>query len=149
MKPQIANWILLIGGGLAIVVEVVLGAVTGFDMALLGAALATGGAVGLMAGSARIGLFAAGALAFLYLAFFRRMIRARLIVKHTPSNTDAVLGKTGIVTDRIAPHAPGRIKVGDEVWRARLVRDAAGEPAREAGSTVVVESVDGVTLNVR
>ena len=60
-----------------------------------------------------------------------------------------MLGKTGVVTDRIAPHAPGRIKVGDEVWRARLVRDAEGEPAREAGSTVVVESVDGVTLNVR
>jgi membrane protein implicated in regulation of membrane protease activity len=149
MKPQVVNWMLLIVGGLAIVVEVALGAVTGFDLALLGGSLATGGAVGLLSGSARVGLFAAGGLAFVYLAFFRRMIRARLIVKHTPSNTDAVLGKTGVVTDRIAPHAPGRIKVGDEVWRARLLRDAEGEPPREAGSTVVVESVDGVTLNVR
>jgi len=39
--------------------------------------------------------------------------------------------------------------VGDEVWRARLVRDTEGEPAREPGATVTVESIDGVTLNVR
>ena len=149
MHTQVVNWLLLIVGVLAFVIEVLLGAATGFDLALLGASLATGGAVGLLAGSTRVGLFAAGALAFLYLAFFRRRIRARLIVTHTPTNTDAVLGRSGVVTDRIAPHAPGRIKVGDEVWRARLAHDAEGEPAREPGSVVTVESIDGVTLNVR
>src|SRR5689334_7035404 len=120
MRTQVVNWLLLIVGVLAFVVEVLLGAATGFDLALLGASLAMGGALGLLAGSTRVGLFAAGALAFLYLAFLRRRIRSRLIVTHTPTNTDAVLGRTGIVTDRIAPHVPGRIKVGDEVWRARL-----------------------------
>jgi membrane protein implicated in regulation of membrane protease activity len=149
MPASIVNWILLIVGALAFVAEVALGAATGFDLALLGASLATGGAVGLLAGSTRVGLFAAGALAFLYLAFFRRRIRARLVIRHTPSNADAVLGKTGLVMDRIAPHAPGRIKVGDEMWRARLVKDTEGEPAKEPGTTVVVESIDGVTLNVR
>jgi len=149
MRTQVVNWVLLIVGVLAFVFEVLLGAATGFDLALLGASLATGGAVGLLAGSARVGMFAAGALAFVYLAFLRRRIRARLIVTHTPSNADAVLGRTGIVTDRIAPHAPGRIRVGDEVWRARLAHDAEGEPAKEPGATVTVDSIDGVTLNVR
>lgn len=149
MPAPIVNWILLIVGALAFVAEVALGAATGFDLALLGASLAAGGAVGLLAGSARVGLFAAGGLAFLYLAIFRRMIRARLVIRHTPSNADAVLGKTGMVTNRIAPHAPGQVKVGDEMWRARLVNDTEGEPAREPGTTVVVESIDGVTLNVR
>jgi len=149
MKPQFLNWFLLIVGVLAFVIEVLLGAATGFDLALLGASLATGGAVGLLAGSTKVGLFSAGALAFLYLAFFRRRIRAHLVVTRTRTNTDAVLGRTGVVTDRIAPHEPGRIRVGDEVWRARLVHDAEGEPAREPGATVVVESIEGVTLNVR
>jgi membrane protein implicated in regulation of membrane protease activity len=149
MRTQVVNWVLLIVGVLAFVFEVLLGAATGFDLALLGASLATGGAVGLLAGSARVGMFAAGALAFVYLAFLRRRIRARLIVTHTPSNADAVLGRTGIVTDRIAPHAPGRIRVGDEVWRARLANDTEGEPAKEPGATAIVDSIDGVTLNVR
>jgi membrane protein implicated in regulation of membrane protease activity len=149
MHTQVVNWLLLIVGVLAFVVEVLLGAATGFDLALLGASLAMGGAVGLLAGSTRVGLFAAGALAFLYLAFLRRRIRSRLIVTHTPTNTDALLGRSAIVTDRIAPHVPGRIRVGDEVWRARLVHDAEGEPACEPGSIVIVESIDGVTLNVR
>jgi membrane protein implicated in regulation of membrane protease activity len=149
MRAELVNWLLLIIGVLAFVAEVLLGAATGFDLALLGASLAAGGAVGLLANSTRVGLFSAGALAFLYLTFFRRRIRARLVITHTPSNVDAVLGRTGIVTDRIAPHAPGRIRVGDEVWRARLSHDAEGEPAREAGVTVTVESIEGVTLNVR
>ena len=149
MTHGLVNWMLLIVGVLAFVGEVMLGAATGFDLALLGASLATGGAVGLLFGSTRVGLFAAGALAFLYLAFLRRRIRARLVVTHNPSNADAVLGRTGMVVERIAPHAPGQIKVGDEVWRARLTRDAEGEPAREPGTTVIVESIDGVTLNVR
>ena len=149
MRTQVVNWVLLIVGVLAFVFEVLLGAATGFDLALLGASLSAGGAVGLLAGSARVGLLAAGILAFLYLAYFRRRIRARLLLTHTPTNTDALLGRTGVVTDRIAPHTAGRIKLGDEVWRARLVHDAEGEPAREPGSIVTVESIDGVTLNVR
>lgn len=149
MTHGLVNWLLLIVGVAAFVVEVLLGAATGFDLALLGASLATGGAVGLLFGSTRVGLLAAGVLAFVYLAFLRRRIRARLVVTHQPSNADAVLGKTGVVLERIAPHAPGQVRVGDEVWRARLSHDAEGEPAKEPGTTVVVESIDGVTLNVR
>ena len=141
------NWWLIIAGGLLIVGEVALGAATGLDLALLGISLVAGGAVGLVFHSSRVGLFASGALAFVYLVFFRRRIRSRLSSPNQPTNTDAVLGKTGLVTERIAEHHPGQVKIGDEVWRASL---AAGESApREPGRPVTVESVEGVTLKVR
>jgi membrane protein implicated in regulation of membrane protease activity len=41
------------------------------------------------------------------------------------------------------------VRLGDELWRARLAHDDEGEPARESGATVRVESVEGVTLKVR
>jgi membrane protein implicated in regulation of membrane protease activity len=141
------NWVLLIVGVLAFAAEVLLGAATGFDLALLGASLAAGGATGLLFGSAKVGLFAAGTFAFIYLVFFRKRIRSKLSSQHTPSNVDALLGKSALVTERIGPHAPGKVKLGDELWRAMLADDAAN--AYEPGATVTVDSVDGVTLRVR
>ncbi len=141
------NWWLIIAGGVLMVGEVVLGAVTGFDLLLLGVALAAGGGVGLLFGSAKVGLFSAGALAFIYLAFLRRHIRSRLTSPDRATNTDVVLGRTGVVTERIAPHHAGMVRVGDELWRAVLAQEV-GEP-REPGVQVVVDSVEGVTLKVR
>jgi membrane protein implicated in regulation of membrane protease activity len=143
------NWILLIVGALAFVAEVLLGAATGFDLALLGAALAAGGAAGLLFNSPEVGLFSAGALSFIYLAFLRRRIRAKLSSKHTATNVDAVMGKSAVVTERIGPHVPGMVRLGDETWRARLANDDEGEAAREPGTMVTVDSVEGVTLRVR
>lgn len=141
------NWWLIIGGAVLMVGEVLLGAATGFDLLLLGMALAAGGAIGLLFGSAKVGLFSAGALAFLYLAFLRRRIRRRLTSPDRATNTDVLPGKTGLVVERIAPHQAGMVKVGDELWRAHLVQES-GEP-REPGAQVVVDSVEGVTLKVR
>ena len=93
------NWILIIAGTLAIVGEVILGAATGFDLALLGIALAAGGAIGLVFGSAKVGLFAAGAFAFVYLAFLRRRIRSKVSSPDRPTNVDAVIGRSAIVTE--------------------------------------------------
>ena len=74
-------------------------------------------------------------------------MRKQLTIKDHASNVDAVVGKIGVVTVRIAAHEPGQIKVGDEVWRAELAR--ADEAARNPGEKVTVESVEGVTLKVR
>lgn len=141
------NWLLLIGGLFCVIVELALGAITGFDLALMGASLAAGGAVGLFFHSSNVGLIAAGALSLLYLAFLRRWLRAKLDVKSQAMNVDAVVGKTGVVLKRIAPHEPGQIKLGDEVWRAELARP--GDSPRDPGATVQVDSVEGVTLKVR
>lgn len=141
------NWLLIGMGGILLVAEVLLGAVTGFDLALVGISLAAGGGIGLYFGSAKVGLFSSGALAFVYLAFFRRWLRSRLTVPDRPTNVDALIGRTGVVTVRLEPNVAGEVKLGDEAWRAVLAPDAS--VAREPGETVRVESVEGVTLKVR
>ena len=141
------NWLLVIGGIVCVIIELSLGAFTGFDMALVGGSLAVGGAVGLAAGSSKIGLLAGGVLAFIYLAIFRSWLKSRLTVKDHASNVDAVIGKTGVVIQKIAPREAGQVKVGDEIWRAELA--GAQDIARDTGAEVKVESVEGVTLKVR
>jgi len=141
------NWLLVIGGIVCVIVELALGAMTGFDLALIGGSLAIGGGIGLLVGSEKIGLFAAGGLALVYLAGFRSWLKSSLTVKNHPSNVDAIVGKICVVTKRIARHEPGMVKVGDEVWRAELA--GSGEAARDPGAEVKVESVEGVTLRVR
>jgi len=141
------NWVLVIGGFVCVIIELALGALTGFDLALVGASLAAGGAVGLLFGSANVGLLSAAGLALVYLVLFRRWLKAKLTVKEHASNADAVMGKSGVVTKRIAVREPGMVKLGDEVWRAELAN--VEDPARETGAIVTVQSVEGVTLKVR
>jgi membrane protein implicated in regulation of membrane protease activity len=141
------NWLLVIGGIVCVIVELALGAMTGFDLALVGGSLAVGGGIGLFVGSEKVGLFAAGGLALVYLAVFRSWLKSSLTVKNHSSNVDAIVGRTCVVTKRIAPYEPGMVKVGGEVWRAELA--GSGEPARDPGAEVKVESVEGVTLRVR
>ena len=141
------SWSLVALGGLMILAEVIMGAATGFDFALVGLSLAVGGALGLLSESTLVALFSAGALSFVYLAVFRNRLRSKLITPGIPSNADAIPGRRGIVTAKIAPDSPGQVKVDDEVWRA-ILSPAVQEP-REPGASVVVESVDGITLIVR
>ena len=141
------NWLLVIGGIVCVTVELALGAATGFDLALIGGSLAIGGGIGLLLGSEKIGLLAAGGLALMYLAVFRSWLKSTLTVKERPSNVEALVGKLCVVTKRIAPREPGMVKVSGEVWRAELA--GAEDAARDAGATVKVESIEGVTLKVR
>ncbi len=141
------NWLLVIGGLICVIVELALGALTGFDLALLGASLAVGGGIGILAGSAKIGLLASGVLALLYLAVFRSWLKSKLTVRDQASNVDAVVGRTGVVTKRIAVREPGMVKVGAEIWRAEL--DGDDDVARDTGAVVVVQSIEGVTLRVK
>src|SRR5258708_5317840 len=119
-RENAANWLLVNGGLICVIIELALGALTGLDLALVGGSLTIGGAIGLLAGSARIGLLAGGVLALIYLAIFRSWLKSKLTVKNVASNVDAVVGKTRVVTKRIAPSEPGMVKVGAEVWRAEL-----------------------------
>ena len=144
---MLGNWLLVIGGIICVIVELALGVVTGFDLALVGASLTAGGAVGLFAGSDKIGVIAAAVLALLYFALFRSWLKSKLAVREQSSNVDSVLGRSGVVTKRIAASDAGLVKVGSEEWRAELADPAAS--AREVGATITVSSVEGVTLKVR
>lgn len=141
------NWLLVIVGVLCAAAELALGAITGFDLALVGASLAAGGLVGLLTVSWHAGLISAAAFALIYFALFRRWIKQKLHVADRSSNVDAVVGKAGIVTKRIAPGDCGIVKVGSEEWRAELLQ--SGDAVREIGASVQVVSVEGVTLKVK
>ena len=141
------NWLLVIVGIVCVIVELALGALTGFDLALVGGCLAAGGAIGLFAVSPEIGMIAGGALALLYFVVFRSWLKSKLTVRTQLSNVDAVVGKTGVVTKRIVARDAGLVKVGAEEWRAELLNPE--ESARDVGATVVVNAVEGVTLKVR
>jgi membrane protein implicated in regulation of membrane protease activity len=141
------DWLLVILGVICAIAELALGAITGFDLALVGASLALGGAIGLLAGSAEVGILAAAGLALIYFAIFRSWLKSKLAVREQASNVDVVLGKTAVVTKRIGARDAGLVKVGTEEWRAELA-DAA-EAAREVGVTVTISAIEGVTLKVR
>jgi membrane protein implicated in regulation of membrane protease activity len=141
------NWLLVITGAILILAEVALGGFAGFDLVLIGSAMVLGGALGFLFHSWVVGLAAASTLAVLYIAVGRRWVRDRIRTKHVPSNTDALIGLTGVVMERLGEHHPGQVKVRDEVWRAVPVSGATGP--YEPGTVVHVEGVDGVTLRVR
>lgn len=144
---NLTNWLLLIIGVVCVIAELALGAITGFDLALVGGSLAVGGVIGLIAHSETTGLIAAAALALIYFVFIRSWVKSKLQVQDRASNVDAVVGKSGVVTKRIAPRDCGLVKVGSEEWRAELM--PADSSPREIGVDVVVLSVEGVTLKVR
>ena len=60
------------------------------------------------------------------------------------TGVDALLGKTGIVTERIGPGLPGRVKVEGEDWRGA----SSDETVIEPGTHLTVIQVDGTTLMV-
>jgi membrane protein implicated in regulation of membrane protease activity len=61
------------------------------------------------------------------------------------TGVDALLGKTGVVLERIGPRSQqGRVKVEGEDWRGASVDDTVLEP----GTRVTVIQVDGTTLMV-
>lgn len=140
------NWVLIVAGAVLVLIEVILGAATGFDFLLIGSALLAGGALGLLLKSSALGVAAAGVLALLYVFVGRKRIRSRLARPGITSNTDALLGKTVRVVATITPEQPGRVKFEGDEWRAHLA-DAATGPV-EAGRNVRVHRIDGVTVYV-
>ena len=63
---------------------------------------------------------------------------------HHHSNAQALIGQKGIVTERITPSNPGRVRVNSEEWRAQTVTPASLEP----GSSIIVVRIERTTLIV-
>jgi len=141
------NWLLLIAGALLVLVEVSLGGFAGFDLVLIGSSLVLGGGLGLLLGNTTVGFVTAAVLCLGYVALGRRWVRNRMTSRHVASNSDALVGARGLVTERIERHRAGMIKVRGEVWRALPAADDVGP--FDPGVEVTVAAVDGVTLQVR
>ena len=120
----------------------------GFWLACLAMGAAAAGIVGLIPG---VGIAVQG-IAFAAASIISMAgLRPRLLQyfqlgpgSDLRTGVDALLGKTGIVTERIGPGLSGRVKVEGEDWRGASSDATVIEP----GTQVTIIQVDGTTLMV-
>ena len=136
-------WLVFVGIGLLmILLELIVGVETGLDLVFLGSAFILGGLVTWPLNSWVITLIVTSAICAAYVALGRRYVHRWTIARKSKTNIDAIVGRAGVVSQSIARNVDGRVKVGNEDWKARATEDI------EKGAEVVVTSVSGVTLIV-
>jgi len=99
LRGHWVNWSLVIAGIICVIIALAMGAMTGFDLALVGAALAVGGGIGLLdaAQQRRYALRGRRGLDLLCAVPQLAEVQADQCATRL-RNVDAVLGKTGVVT---------------------------------------------------
>ena len=83
-----------------------------------------------------------GVICIAYVALGRRYVHRWTMASKSKTNVDAIIGRQGIVLQSIVKNLDGRVKVGNEQWRARAEEDI------KEGDEVVVTGVSGATLIV-
>jgi membrane protein implicated in regulation of membrane protease activity len=137
-------WLIFVGVGLFFVLlELILGVETGLDLVFIGSAFILGGLVTWPANNWVLSLIIVAVICIAYVFLGRRYIHGRLAIKAEKTNIDAIIGRRGIVLKNIAANADGRIRIGNERWRARA-EEAIGE-----GDEIIVTGVSGTTLTVK
>lgn len=115
---------------------------------LVFASLAVGAVVGAMAAAlganVLVQVLAAVATALLTLFALRPAALRLLHTEDTETNIDALIGAGALVMERVDSRG-GRVKVGGEIWSAR-VRRAGTE--FQAGTDLVVVAIEGATAVV-
>lgn len=140
------SWIWLIFvvlGLLLILLELIIGVeATGFDLVFLGSAFILGGLVTWSAHSWVVTLVVTSVICAAYIFIGRRYVHRWTAVRKSKTNIDAIVGRTGIVVRSISRSIDGRVRVGNEDWKARATEDI------EEGIEIVVTGVSGATLIV-
>lgn len=135
--------VFIIIGLLLMILELVMGVASGFDLVIIGIILILGGFMGGFFNSIYITLGITTLLGVLYLWLGRTTIKKKIIVATKHTNIDKLIGKKGVVIRTITPDTAGLIRVEDEDWRA-----SSGEVVYEK-EKVEVLSIEGVTLIVK
>lgn len=79
------------------------------------------------------------------LILLRPLAKKYFTPRIVPTNTQAVIGSRGIVTERIDNlHGRGQVKLGSLTWSAR----STSETPIEEGTTVSVDRIEGVKVYV-
>ncbi len=141
--PDMWLWLVFIVAGLALVLlELIVGVETGFDLVFIGSAFIVGGLVTWPAHSWLLTIIVTSLICIAYVVLGRRYVHRWTAVSKAKTNIDAIIGRRGIVLKSIARNVDGRVKVGNERWRARAEEDI------KEGDEIVVTSVSGSTLIV-
>ena len=129
-------------GLLLILLELIIGVETGFDLVFIGSVFILGGLVTWPAHSWILTLVVTSVICAVYIVIGRRYVHRWAAVRKSKTNIDAIVGRTGIVLQSISRNLDGRVKVGNEDWKARATEDI------EEGIEIVVTGVSGATLIV-
>lgn len=136
-------WVIFIGVGVALVaLEFLAGIETGFELVSIGTTFIVGGIIAWPLNSWLVAVIVTAVLCLVYLTVARKYIRQWIQVRVTPTNVDAIIGRSGIVIKNITRNTPGRVRVGAEEWRANA-EEEIGE-----GVEIKVTGVRGATLLV-
>jgi membrane protein implicated in regulation of membrane protease activity len=136
-------WLIFVGLGLLMVLlELIVGVETGLDLVFLGSAFIIGGLATWPLHNWLLTLIATLLVCLAYIFLGRRYVHRWTATRKEKTNIDTIIGKKGIVLESIAPNDHGRVKVGNEEWRA------TAEESIEKDAEIVVTDVRGVTLIV-
>jgi len=137
------TWLVFVSIGLLmIVLELLLGVDTGLDLVFLGSAFAIGGLITWPMNSWIITLIVSSIFCVAYVGLGRRYVHRWKAARIYKTNIDTIIGKSGLVIQPIFRNVDGLVKVGNEEWRARALKDI------EKGTEIVVRDIKGVTLVV-
>jgi membrane protein implicated in regulation of membrane protease activity len=137
-------WLIFVGAGLFfILLELLLGVDTGLDMVFVGTAFLIGGLISWPFKLWGVTVIVTVIICIAYVSIGRRYVQKWTAVKLEKTNVDAVIGRTGVVLTDIKQRGTGRVKVGNENWRAQA------EENIDEGNEIVVTGVTGATLTVK
>ena len=135
--------ILIVLGIIAIIVEIILGAATGFELLILGIVFIIGGGVGMLTGSIQIAIGTIIVLIVGYIFFGRSRIKNALHITTEATNSEGIIGKQAKVVATIPAQEYGQVKIDGEVWRA------TSEKTHKIEDIVTITSISGVTVSVK
>jgi len=134
--------IFVIAGLLLVLLELIVGVETGLDLVFIGSAFIIGGLVTWPFELWVLTLVVTSVICVAYVVLGRRYVHRWMAVRKVKTNIDTIIGQQGIVLKDIKKNFDGRVRVGNEQWRARAEEDI------EQGEEITVTSVSGVTLIV-
>jgi membrane protein implicated in regulation of membrane protease activity len=137
-------WLIFVGAGLLfILLELLVGIDTGLDMVFIGTAFLIGGLISWPFKLWGVTVSITVIICIAYVFIGRRYVHRWTAVNLAKTNIDAIIGSTGIVLTDIKERNVGRVKVGNENWRAKAEEDIP------EGNEIVVTGVVGATLTVK
>ena len=136
-------WVIFIGAGLFfILLELFLGIDTGLDLVFIGTAFLISGLITWPFKLWGVTVIVTAVICVIYVFLGRKYVHKWTAVKLEKTNIDAVIGSNGIVLKDIKRNTVGRVKVGNERWRAKAEEDIT------EGNEITVIGVTGTTLTV-
>ena len=134
-------WLIVLGI-ILIFFELLFGAVSGFDIALIGLSLIAGGVVHYFTSSWQMGIVITIGVILFYFAYFRKKARKKLLLGTQAIGIDSLLGKSALVIEDISKQKSGQVLLDGEIWRA------VSRHSFKKGQEVVVDKIEGVSLTV-